>query len=120
MTPGLGVFYSGLARAKNSLSLVMLCFLSIVVVTIQWFLFGFSLAFSETGSLFYGDTTNFVFRGVNAAPLPLAAPSISSLTLAFYELMFAIVTVAIIFGATAERIRLLPSIFFIFTWTTLV
>jgi Amt family ammonium transporter len=46
----------------------MLAFLAVVVMTLQWFLFGFSLAFSETGSQFLGDTTNFVFRNVNNAP----------------------------------------------------
>jgi Amt family ammonium transporter len=120
MTTGLGVFYMGLARMKNSLTLVMLAFLAIAVVTLQWFLFGFSLAFSESGSQFLGDTTNFVFRNVNNAPFVGAAPSVSGAVFAVYELMFAIVTVAIIFGSVAERIRLLPSILFIFCWTTLV
>ena len=120
MTPALGVFYSGLARSKNSLSLVMLCFMCVAIVTTQWFLFGFSLAFSESGSQFLGDTSNFVFRSVGAAPFPGAAPAISGLVFAVYELMFAIVTVAIVFGAVAERIRLLPSAVFIFCWTTLV
>jgi Amt family ammonium transporter len=120
MTPGLGVFYMGLTRMKNSLSLVMLCFLSVAVVTVQWFLFGFSLAFSETGSQFLGDTTNVVFRSVNNSPFAGAAPNISGLVFAVYELMFAVVTVAIIFGSVAERIRLVPCTIFIFCWTTLV
>ena len=82
MTPGLGVFYMGLARLKNSLSLVMLCFLCIGVVSTQWFLFGFSLAFSESGSQFLGDTTYFVFRNVGSVPFARAAPAISGISFA--------------------------------------
>lgn len=65
MTVGLGLFYPGLARPTNSLSLFMLCISALAIVNVQWYLFGFSLAFAESGSVFLGDTAHFVFQGVN-------------------------------------------------------
>lgn len=120
MTVGLGLFYSGLTRPKNSLSLFMLCMSSLAIVNIQWYLFGFSLAFSETGSVFLGDTTHFVFQNVNQYALVLTAPTVPSIVFALYQLMFATITPALIFGAVAERIRLLPSAVFVFAWATVV
>ncbi|CAJ0914655.1 609_t:CDS:2 [Entrophospora sp. SA101] len=64
MIPGLGFFYSGLARRKNALSLVFMCILSIPIVSFQWFVIGYSLAFSPTGGPFIGNFDHALLRGV--------------------------------------------------------
>lgn len=117
MTPGVGLLYSGLSNSKNALSILMLSMLSYAVVTIQWVMFGFSFAFSETGSSFMG---NFEFAGmtnIGSQALLLTAPQVPSIAFVLYQLQFATVTAAIIFGATTERVRILPAIVFIFIWT---
>ncbi len=120
MTPGLGFFYSGMARSKNSLSLVMLCFLAMAIVTVQWFIWGFSLSYSQFGTPFIGSWDYMGFSGVNGYSVALTAPAASSIVYALYQLMFAAVTPAIIFGSVAERVRMLPSMVFIFCWSTIV
>ncbi|KAL3900588.1 MAG: hypothetical protein SGCHY_001237 [Lobulomycetales sp.] len=119
MTPGIGLFYSGLVRGKHALSLIFVSVISMAVVTIQFFLLGFSLIFSESGSPAIGNLAHIALVNVAEKPLPSAA-TVPAITLFFYQLQFAAVTPAIIFGAVADRIRLMPSILFIFLWTTLV
>ncbi|KAJ3040987.1 hypothetical protein HDV00_010059 [Rhizophlyctis rosea] len=120
MAPGLGLFYSGMSRAKNALSLIMICFLAVAVVSIQWILFGFSLAFSESGNNFMGNFAMAGFTGVDQNALPLTAPQVPGVLFALYQMQFATITPAIIFGSVAERIRLIPAMVFIFCWTTIV
>ncbi|CAO3590585.1 unnamed protein product [Absidia cylindrospora] len=119
MCPGLGFFYAGLARAKNALSLMYLCLLSVGVVSIQWYLVGYSLSFSTTGSSFVGDTSLFLLRNVGSAPL-LPEHTIPSSAFFVFQAMFACITPALAFGSAAERMSLGPAIIFIFVWTTLV
>jgi ammonium transporter, Amt family len=76
MTPGLALFYSGLSKTNNALSLMMLCMLSMAVVTIQFFLFGFSLAFSETGSPFIGDFNMGALNTLGTHAFPHTSPQI--------------------------------------------
>ncbi len=86
MIPGLGYFYSGLARSKNALSLIFVCYLSMTVVGIQWFLFGYSLSFAPSGNPFMGNCDFCLLRSVWwDAP----AGAISSITFTVYQLMFA-------------------------------
>ena len=68
MIPGVGFFYSGLARRKSALSLIWLSMMSIGVVTFQWFFWGYSLSFSHTGGSFIGDLSNFGFKDVLGYP----------------------------------------------------
>ncbi|KAI9305019.1 ammonium transporter AmtB-like domain-containing protein [Cunninghamella echinulata] len=119
MCPALGFFYAGLARAKNALSLMYLCLLSVGVVSIQWYLIGYSLAFSPTGSKFFGDSSLFLLRNVGSAPL-LPSHTIPSSAFFCFQAMFACITPALAFGSAAERMSLGPAIIFIFVWTTLV
>ncbi|KAL1923736.1 uncharacterized protein VTP21DRAFT_8716 [Calcarisporiella thermophila] len=116
---GLGFFYAGLARAKHALSLMFLMLLSVAVVSLQWYLLGYSLTFSETGSRFIGDLTNAVGRGIGMKPNSLA-PSIPSSMFFVFQLMFASITPALAFGSSAERMRIAPAIVFLFVWETLV
>ncbi|KAJ3319474.1 hypothetical protein HDV06_006284 [Boothiomyces sp. JEL0866] len=120
MTPGVGILYSGLSRSKNALTIIMLTMLAYAIVAVQWVIFGFSLTFSETGSTFIG---NFAWAGlVNADQqgMALTAASIPMIVFALYQMQFATVTLAIVFGGVTERVRLLPSIIFMFVWTTLI
>lgn len=121
MTPGVGLLYSGLSRTKNALTIVMISFLSYAVVSLQWVLFGFSLAFSEASSSFIGNADFVGLRNVGTQALSLTAvTTIPTVLFSVYQMQFAAVTVAIIFGSVTERIRLIPSMAFMFVWTTLI
>jgi Amt family ammonium transporter len=119
MIPGVGFFYSGMARNKNALSLIMLCFLCIPVVSVQWFMIGYSLTFSENGGAFIGDLQKAFFLNINDHPSP-SSEGIPELAFAIYQGMFAAVTPALAIGAAAERTRTIPLLIFIFIWSTLV
>jgi Amt family ammonium transporter len=118
--PGLGYLYSGLARRKNALQLLMLSMLSLAIVSFQWFFIGYSLVFSETGGSFFGDGRNVGFRGVLERPVPETNGKLPEIVFATYQMMFANLVPAILLGAAAERSRTLPAMIFIFAWTTLV
>ncbi|KAI8809817.1 ammonium transporter AmtB-like domain-containing protein [Cladochytrium replicatum] len=120
MIPGLGFFYSGMSRSKNALSMIMITMLALAVVMVQWACIGFSLAFSESGSPFIGDCAHCGLKNVDARALPLTAPTVPSVVFSFYQMMFACITPAIIFGGPAERFRLLPATIFVLIWTTIV
>lgn len=121
MIPGLGFFYAGLTRTKNALSLILICILAAAIVAVQWMLVGFSLSFSESSSnVFIGNFHFGGFTNVGSAPFALTAPAIPAITLALYQLQFASITPAIIFGSVAERFRLLPAMVFVFLWSTFV
>ncbi|CAO3677370.1 unnamed protein product [Umbelopsis ramanniana] len=119
MCPGLGFFYAGLARAKNALSLMYLTVLAVAVVSVQWYLIGYSLTFSETGGPFIGDTAHFLLRGVGIAP-HVTAQTIPAGCFMIFQMMFACLTPALAFGSAAERMSLGPAIVFLFVWSTLV
>ncbi|KAI9674704.1 MAG: ammonium transporter Amt1 [Caeruleum heppii] len=119
MVPGVGFFYSGLARRKSALSLIWLCIMASGVVTFQWFFWGYSLAFSHTAGTFIGDLSNIGFRNVLAQP-SVGSERVPDLLFAVYQGMFACVTAAVIVGAVAERGRMLPCLVFIFVWTTII
>ncbi|KAI9361343.1 ammonium transporter AmtB-like domain-containing protein [Pilaira anomala] len=118
MSPALGFFYAGLARAKNALSLMYLTVLSVAVVSFQWYLIGYSLTFSSTGGSFIGDSAHFLLRGVGMEPIP--GQTIPASAFMIFQAMFAAITPALAFGSAAERMSLGPAMIFIFVWTTLV
>lgn len=137
MVPGLGFFYAGkyliflfnqsiwiewgLTRTKNALSLMLIVILCSAIVTIQWMLFGFSLSFSETSyNSFIGNFQFAGFANVGMDALAMTAPAIPSIALALYQLQFAAITPALIFGSVAERFRILPALIFVFLWSTFV
>ncbi|KAI9090197.1 ammonium transporter AmtB-like domain-containing protein [Phlyctochytrium arcticum] len=120
MGPGLGFFYSGMTRSKNALSLIMVIMLSVAVISIQWMLFGFSLAFSESGGSFMGNFKHAGLTNIGAAALPMTAAMVPGALFVLYQMQFATITAAIIFGSVAERIRLVPAMIFILVWSTLV
>jgi Amt family ammonium transporter len=119
MVPGVGFFYSGLLRRKNALSMIYLSMMTVAVVSFQWFFWGFSLAFSDTGNKFIGDLRYFGLKGVLERP-SVGSARVPSIVFCIYQLMFAAITPMIAIGAVAERGRLGPLLVFVFVWSTLV
>jgi ammonium transporter, Amt family len=91
MIPGVGFFYSGLARRKSALSLIWLSIMSTAVVSLQWFFWGYSLTFSHNAGLFIGTLDNIGFRNVLAHP-SVGSARIPDLMFAVYQGMFAAIT----------------------------
>ncbi|XXQ33107.1 Ammonium transporter [Plasmodiophora brassicae] len=120
MTPGLGLFYSGLSNAKNALSLIMVCLLSMALISVQWLAVGFSFAFSETGSFFMGNFDHAGFNNVDARAMALTAPAVPSIAFALYQMQFATITPALIFGSISDRFRIVPAMVFVVVWATLI
>jgi Amt family ammonium transporter len=119
MIPGVGFFYSGLARRKSALSLIWLSLMSVAVVSFQWFFWGFSLAFSKGAGKFIGNLDNIGLKGVLGAP-SVGGTLIPDILFCIFQCMFAAITPALAIGAAAERGRMLPCVVFIFVWATIV
>ncbi len=117
--PGLALFYGGLVRRKNVLSTMMHSFILMAVVTVLWAVYGYSLSFGE-GTAFLGDFRYLFLNGVGAAPNPDYAATIPQQTFMIYQLMFAIITPALISGAYAERMKFSAMLMFTVLWTTFV
>ena len=117
--PGLALFYGGLVRKKNVLGTMMHSFILMAVVTVLWAVVGYSLAFGE-GSWFIGDLRYLFLHGVGSAPNADYAPTIPQQTFMIYQLMFAIITPALISGAFAERMKFSAMLLFTVLWSLLV
>ena len=117
--PGLALFYGGLVRKKNVLSVMMQSFAMMALITILWGLVSFSLAFGP-GTSFIGGFQNVFLHGVGAAPDPAYAATIPSQTFMIYQLMFAIITPALISGAFAERMKFSAMALFMVLWSIVV
>ena len=117
--PGLALFYAGLVRKKNVLATMMQSFTLMVLVTVLWALFGYSLVFHAGGG-FLGNLGYVFLRGVGAAPNADYAPTIPQQTFMVYQLMFAIITPALITGAFAERMKFSAMLLFMTLWTIIV
>lgn len=119
MTPGLAFFYGGMVRRKNILGMMMQCFASLIVVSIIWVLYGYSLAFSE-GNAFVGGLSWAGLKGVGFEPNPDYAPTIPHQAFMIFQAMFAIITPAVLLGAFAERVKFSAFLVFIVLWVTFV
>jgi Amt family ammonium transporter len=117
--PGLALFYGGLVRRKNVLSTMMHSFALMAVVSIVWAIVGYSLAFGE-GTAFVGDLRYLFLNGVGAAPNADYAATIPQQTFMIYQLMFAIITPALISGAYAERMKFSAMLLFTVLWLLIV
>jgi ammonium transporter, Amt family len=117
--PGLALFYGGLVRRKNVLGTMMHSFILMAVVTVIWAIVGYSLAFSE-GVPFIGNFHYLFLNGVGAAPNPDYAATIPQQTYMIYQLMFAIITPALISGAFAERMKFSAMLLFTVLWMFVV
>ncbi len=119
MSPGVGYLYSGLLRRKNALSMLWLSLAVYAVVSFQWFFWGYSLTFSETGSTFIGDLKHFGLMGVLDQP-SAGSNRVPAIVYCMYQLTFATITPVLAIGGSAERGRLGPLLLFAFVWATLV
>src|SRR5215475_495697 len=119
MTPGLALFYGGMTRQKNILSTVMHSFFIMGIVSVQWALIGYTLAFGPDVGSVLGNLEHLFLNGVGQQPSPFA-PTVPSLAFMMYQGMFAVITPALISGAFAERMRFGPFIVFTLLWATLV
>jgi Amt family ammonium transporter len=117
--PGLALFYGGLVRRKNVLGTMMQTFAMMAVITVLWGLVTYSLAFGE-GSAFIGGLHNVFLRGVGLQPDPKYAATIPLQTFMIFQLMFAIITPALITGAFAERMKFSAMLVFMVLWAILV
>jgi Amt family ammonium transporter len=117
--PGLALFYGGLVRKKNVLGTMMQSFILMATVTVLWAVVGYSLAFGE-GNSFIGGFQHLFLNGVGAAPNADYAPTIPQQTFMIYQLMFAIITPALISGAFAERMKFSAMLLFMTLWSLLV
>ena len=117
--PGLALFYGGLVRRKNVLSTIMHSFSLMAVVTVVWAIAGYSLAFGE-GSAFIGDFRYLFLNNVGSAPNADYAATIPQQTFMIYQLMFAVITPALISGAFAERMKYSAMLLFTVLWMLIV
>jgi Amt family ammonium transporter len=116
MTPGLALFYGGMVRSKNVLSSLMHSFFAMGLMSIQWVVLGYTLAFGEDVGGFVGGLNHLFLRGVGTEP----SGSIPHLVFMMFQGMFAIITPALISGAIAERMKFSTYCVFILLWGTLV
>jgi ammonium transporter, Amt family len=117
--PGLALFYGGLVRQKNVLAIMMQSFLLMALITVLWALVGYSLCFGGDGH-FIGNFQMALLRGVGALPNADYAATIPQTTFMIYQLMFAIITPALITGATAERMKFSGTVLFMTLWFLVV
>ncbi len=117
--PGLALFYGGLVRKKNVLGTMMQSFTLMALVTVLWAIFGYSLAFGE-GTAFLGDFRYLFLNGVGGEPNADYAATIPHQTFMVYQLMFAIITPALISGAFAERMKFSAMVLFTCLWLLFV
>ncbi|MFX1375208.1 MAG: ammonium transporter [Promethearchaeota archaeon] len=121
MTPGLAFFYGGLLRKKNIINMMAMCFVSISIVTVGWFILGYSLAFApDIGGGLIGNLDFFGLFGVGTDSYPVYSDAIPHLLYMVFQLMFAIITVAIIASPFAERVNFKAFMVFIAIWLILV
>ncbi len=118
MTPTLAFFYGGLVRKKNILSILMQCMAILAVISIQWILFGYSLAFGPDKGGVIGGFEWFFLNGVGLEPLE--GQTIPHQLFVCFQMMFAVITPALMVGAFAERIKFSGFLFFIILWSTFI
>ena len=119
MVPGLAFFYGGLVRSKSALNTMLMSLGALAIVTVQWVLVGYSLAFGP-GSTWIGGLSFFGLQGVTATPNPTYAAALPHLLFAAFQAMFAGITVALFSGAIIDRMRFVAYLAFGLIWTTLV
>ncbi len=120
MTPGLAFFYGGLVRRKNMLSILMQCFMVLCIVSIQWVVCGYSLSFGPDKNSIIGGLEWFFLKGVGMEPSSAYASTVPQEVFMMFQMMFAVITPALIIGAFAERMRFSAFCAFILLWATIV
>jgi Amt family ammonium transporter len=120
MTPGLALFYGGLVRAKNVLGTIMQSFSALAIVSVLWVLVGYTLAFGDDVGGIIGGLEFWGLRGVGQEPSDAYATTTPHLAFSMYQLMFAIITPALITGAVAERMKFSAYVLFLGLWSLIV
>ncbi len=122
MTPGVGFFYGGLVRKKNVINMIALAFLAFALISIQWILLGYSLAFGPDVGGIIGSLSNIGLSGIGVNPAVIAGTEypIPGLLYVMFQLVFATVTIAIVTSGLAERVKLSGFIILALLWTTIV
>lgn len=120
MTPGLALFYGGMVRSKNVLGTIMQSFIALGVITIQWVLYGYSLAFGPDIGGIIGSLKWVGLNGVGLDPFPDYAATIPHQAFMIFQMMFAVITPALITGAFAERFKFKTYLVFLILWATFV
>jgi len=120
MTPALAFFYGGMVRKKNLLSTINLSFITVALISLQWVFVGYTLAFGTSLGGLIGNLNFLGLSGVGAEPNSDYAPTIPHLAFSAYQMMFAIITPALITGAFVERVRFKAFLVFTLLWATLV
>ena len=120
MTPGLAIFYGGMVRAKSALNMMMMSFAAIGVTTIIWVLYGYSLTFGTSQNGFIGDLGHLGLSGTLDQVVGAEGHQIPTLAFAMFQLTFAIITVALLSGAIADRAKYGSWVLFVAVWVTLV
>lgn len=120
MTPGLAVFYSGMERRKNALNTLMSCFFICGVASVLWVVLGYSLSFGADHGGVIGDLSKIFFNGVGAEPNEVYSKTIPEALFAFFQMMFAIITPALICGALAGRMKFSALFIFVIAWSIIV
>lgn len=120
MTPGLALFYGGMVRRKNVLGTIMQSFIALGIVTLIWVLYGYSLAFGPDVGGIIGNLDWVGLKGVGLDPNPKYAATIPHQAFMIFQMMFAIITPALISGAFAERLKFKTYLVFVVIWVTLV
>ncbi|MBI4619265.1 MAG: ammonium transporter [Desulfobacterales bacterium] len=120
MTPGLALFYGGMVRRKNVLGTIMQSFIALGVMTVLWVLYGYSLSFGPDVGHIIGNLDWVGLKGVGLEPNPDYAPTIPHQAFMIFQMMFAVITPALITGAFAERVKFKTYLAFLVLWATFV
>ena len=120
MTPGLAIFYGGMVRAKSALNMMMMSFAAIGITTIIWVLYGYSLTFGTSQGGFIGDLGHIGLSGTLDQVVGAEGHQIPTLAFAMFQLTFAIITIALLSGAIADRAKYGSWVLFVAAWVTLV
>jgi ammonium transporter, Amt family len=120
MTPGLALFYGGMVRQKNVLGTIMQSFIALGVITIQWVIYGYSLSFGPDIGGVIGSLAWVGLRGVGLDPFPDYSATVPHQAFMIFQMMFAVITPALITGAFAERFKFKTYLVFLILWATFV
>ena len=118
--PGLAIFYAGMVRKKNALNTIMQCFIILCLISIQWVLWGYSLAFGPDKGHVIGGLEWLGLNNVGLEPNPDYGATVPHQAFMVFQLMFAVITPALITGAFAERMKFTAFLAFVLLWATFI
>ncbi len=120
MTPGLAFFYGGMVRSKNVLNTLLLSFIALAVISLEWVALGYSMAFGHDIGGVIGGLNHLFLSGVGLSPSTNYATTVPAIVFMVFQMMFAIITPALISGAVVERMKFSSYVWFIFLWAIFV